>query len=119
MRILFVDDEPHVLEALRRQSRVGGVEARFASGGEQALALLAGEAFDAVVSDMRMPGMDGAELLERIRALRPGMVRVALSGDAASTLRQRGEAVAHAWLSKPCSFQQIRDTLANLRPDAG
>jgi CheY-like chemotaxis protein len=119
MRILFVDDEPHVLEALRRQSRVGGVEARFACGAEQALAMIAGEPFDAVVSDMRMPGMDGAELLERVRAMRPGMVRVALSGDAASALRQRGEAVAHAWLSKPCSFQVIRDTLATLRPGEG
>ncbi|HEU4771446.1 MAG TPA: response regulator, partial [Candidatus Udaeobacter sp.] len=81
-RILFVDDEPKILEGLQRMLRPqrNEWEMAFAPGGEAALAMLAAENFDVIVSDMRMPGVDGAALLETVRANYPGMLRVILSG---------------------------------------
>ncbi len=69
LRVLFVDDEPRVLAALQRmlQGRRPGWALRFAGGGAQALDLLADQPVDVVVSDLRMPGMDGAELLAAVR----------------------------------------------------
>src|SRR5690349_16351281 len=65
MKVLFVDDEPRVLNAIQRALLVAGMEwdARFADGGEAALAAIAAEHFDVVVSDMRMPRVDGAAVL--------------------------------------------------------
>jgi CheY-like chemotaxis protein len=84
-RILFVDDEPDLLEslrdALRRYRHVWRVD--FADGGEAALAALAAleaEPADVVVADMRMPGMDGATLLARVRDRHPTTIRMVLSG---------------------------------------
>lgn len=119
MRVLFVDDDAYVIEALRRQTRSSKVRAVFASSGMQALTILGSEAVDVVVSDMRMPDMDGAELLARVRDLQPQIMRIALSGDASPDLRERANAVAHAWLSKPCTFDRIRETIAALRGEAG
>lgn len=119
MRVLFVDDESHVLEALRRQSRGAGFETCYAQSAELALAILAGEPIDVVVTDMRMPGMDGAALLERVRDQHPRILRIALSGDAPGQLRTRAEAVAQAWLEKPCSFSAIRQAILGLREQAG
>jgi HD-like signal output (HDOD) protein len=103
-RILFVDDEPSLLEGLRRMLRPQRArwEMMFASGGEDALRMLEDSAFDVVVTDMRMPGMDGAQLLERVRDRFPCVVRIVLSGycDTASTLR--AVPVAHQFLQKPC-----------------
>jgi CheY-like chemotaxis protein len=65
LRILFVDDEPHLLDGLRRSLRPMCKEwnPSFAAGGEEALAVLAREPFNVIVTDMRMPGMDGTALL--------------------------------------------------------
>ncbi len=77
-RVLFVDDEPQVLEGLRRMLRAYRREwtMHFCEGAEQALAAMAEEPFDVVVSDMQMPGMDGAELLTRVRDQYPDAVRI-------------------------------------------
>jgi HD-like signal output (HDOD) protein len=103
-RILFVDDDPSLLEALRRMLRPQRArwETMFAGGGEDALRMLELSPFDVVVTDMRMPGMDGAQLLERVRDRFPGVVRIVLSGycEMASTLR--AVPVAHQFLQKPC-----------------
>ena len=68
-KLLFVDDEPKVLEGLRRMLRPLRDEwdMAFARGGPEALQLLGRDAFDVVVTDMRMPDMDGAELLAQVR----------------------------------------------------
>ena len=68
-RVLFVDDEPRILEGLRRMLRPQRHEweMAFAPGGEAALAMMEASPFDVIVSDMRMPGMDGATLLCRVR----------------------------------------------------
>jgi response regulator RpfG family c-di-GMP phosphodiesterase len=113
LRILFVDDEPAVLQALRRMLRPRRQEwdMHFAGSGPEALALLAQAPFAAVVSDMRMPGMDGAALLGEVQRRYPQTVRVILSGhaDHASTLRSVGS--THQYLAKPCDPDVLRATL--------
>lgn len=102
--ILFVDDEPQILESLRDslRSERGEWDMRFALGGEDALAQLADEPADVVISDMRMPGLDGAQLLERVRELRPEAARIILSGYGEMDVVLRAAAVAHVFLAKPC-----------------
>lgn len=110
VRVLFVDDEPHVLEGLRRLLRsTPDLEAVMVGGAEDALAALAGGAFDVIVSDLRMPGVDGAELLRRVQDLHPGLRRVLLSG----TTGDPGDTNAHAVLRKPCGRVEL---LAAIRP---
>jgi YesN/AraC family two-component response regulator len=82
IRILFVDDEVRILEGLQRlmwlQRREW--EMAFAPGGKAALTMLEACTFDVIVSDMRMPEMDGAELLEIVREKYPNVLRFILSG---------------------------------------
>lgn len=68
MRILIVDDERNIRESLQRLLALDGIDAAVAADGREALALLQSESFDAMVTDLRMPGMGGQELLERARA---------------------------------------------------
>lgn len=107
--ILFVDDEPNVLQGLRRMlhGMAGEWDMRFAGGGREALAALEAVPADVVVSDMRMPGMDGAELLAEVRRRRPETIRIILSGysDEESVLRTVGP--AHQYLAKPCSQENL------------
>jgi HD-like signal output (HDOD) protein/CheY-like chemotaxis protein len=109
-RILFVDDEPKVLEALRRMLRPqrNTWDMAFAPGGEAALALMEASPFDVVVSDMRMPVMDGAALLCRVRELYPQMVRIVLSGHTELSTALRVVPVAHQFLAKPCDPEMLR-----------
>ena len=72
VRILFVDDEPQILRALERSFMDDDFEVHVAEGGEEALLVLANHSMDIVVSDMRMPGMDGHQLLRRVKKNIPG-----------------------------------------------
>jgi HD-like signal output (HDOD) protein len=102
--ILFVDDEPRILEALQRmlRPRRDEWEMSFAASGEAALNQLETGSFDVIVSDMRMPGMDGAELLTRVRDRFPGVVRILLTGYTSLEASIRAVPVAHQFLAKPC-----------------
>jgi len=103
-RILFVDDEPFVLQAieslLRRRRRIWHME--FLSKGEDAVKRLAEESFDVIVSDMRMPKMDGAELLKHVQTHHPNVIRIVLSGHTELETALRTVATAHQFLTKPC-----------------
>lgn len=112
-RILFVDDEPRILEGLVRMLRPQRerIEVVTAPGGEEALALLAREPVDAVVSDMRMPRMDGAALLAEVRQRHPGPVRIILSGQSDQGTILRAVATTHQFLSKPCDPQVLVGTV--------
>ncbi|MBI4957331.1 MAG: HDOD domain-containing protein [Myxococcales bacterium] len=111
--LLFVDDEQAVLDGLRdllrRERRAWRVV--FALGPERALAELAAGTFDVVVADMRMPGMDGAELLELVRGKYPATTRIVLSGHADRGAVLRVMPVAHQYLQKPCDAEVLRSTL--------
>ncbi len=109
-RILFVDDEPYILDAFRnlfRRCRKDWVTV-CATGGAEALEALAGERFDIAVCDMRMPGMDGAELLGRIREEYPRVVRIVMSGQAERSPVMRALPCAQQFLSKPCEVEELR-----------
>lgn len=112
-RILFVDDEPKMRESLQRSlgARRYEWEAAFASGGEAALTMLAAAPFDVVVSDMRMPGMDGAALLETIRQQYPSILRIVLSGFTEMETSLRAVPVAHQFLLKPCDPDTLRTAI--------
>lgn len=108
-RILFVDDEPNILAGLQRMLRFmrGQWDMRFVDSGRGALDLLAGESYDAVVTDMRMPGLNGAQLLAQVRKAYPTMVRVVLSGHSEMEDAVVICGAAHHVLSKPCEPQSL------------
>ncbi len=112
-RILFVDDEPRVLDGLRQSLRTKRKlwDMSFATSAADALAALAKDAFDLVVSDMRMPGMDGAELLGRVAALQPQATRMVLSGQMDEGAASRAAKVAHRFLAKPCDPETLESTI--------
>jgi HD-like signal output (HDOD) protein/CheY-like chemotaxis protein len=83
-------------------------EMAFAPGGEAALALMEASPFDVIVSDMRMPGMDGATLLWRVREAHPEVVRIVLSGHTELSTALRVVPVAHQFLDKPCDAEMLR-----------
>jgi HD-like signal output (HDOD) protein/CheY-like chemotaxis protein len=112
-RILFVDDEPRVLDALegllRRYRRKW--ELVFALGGEAAIAELDRATFDVVVSDMRMPHIDGAAVLTHVRARHAQAVRIILSGYSEVEAELGAVPVAHQFLSKPCDAATLENAI--------
>lgn len=113
-RILFVDDDPGVLDGLRNAMRRerGRWEMTFARSGLDALAAADITDFDLVVTDMRMPGMDGADLLARMRTRSPSTARMMLSGQADSSEILRALPVTHRFFGKPCEPDRLRDAIA-------
>jgi HD-like signal output (HDOD) protein/CheY-like chemotaxis protein len=112
--ILFVDDEPRIIDGIKRMLRPlrDEWEVLTATSGPQALEMMGQRDIDVVISDMRMPGMDGAELLDLVMRSHPNVVRIILSGqsDSASIMRSIGP--THQYLSKPCAPEVLRATLA-------
>ncbi|HEY1549895.1 MAG TPA: response regulator, partial [Kofleriaceae bacterium] len=109
-RVLFVDDEPSMragLSALLGRDRKRW-DIVFVGGGEEALAEMRRNPFDVVVSDMRMPGMDGATLLTTIRDEFPAVVRVMLTGYAEQDTLTRAMPAIHQLLNKPCNAKTLR-----------
>jgi len=115
-RILFVDDECNVLDGIRRMLHADRKrwEMEFSVGGEAALRACAEGRFDVVVSDMRMPGMDGATLLGHIRDLYPDTARIALSGYTEDSLTHRALPVVHRFLAKPCNASDLRSMIERM-----
>jgi response regulator RpfG family c-di-GMP phosphodiesterase len=104
-RVLFVDDEPNVLEGIQRSLRKR-IDVHTANSGSEGLTVLqAGLPFAVVVSDMRMPGMNGVEFLTRVRETSPDTVRMILSGQAdfEATLAAVNEGHIYRFLTKPCA----------------
>ena len=112
-RILFVDDEPPVLNLLQTLFRHVSPdwESAFTDRGHKALALMAERPFDVVVSDMRMPEMNGAELLEQVRDRFPRTARIVLSGYADQPMSIRSLAAAHQYLAKPFTLASLQSAL--------
>ena len=112
-RVLFVDDEPNVLRGLRRMmhSLRNEWEMYFVESGQKALDLLSSNRFDVIVSDMKMPVMNGAELLSIVREKYPHMIRIILSGYSDQDLLLKTVRPAHQFLTKPCDAQRIKTTV--------
>lgn len=113
-RVLFVDDEARVLQGLRRMlySQKKEWDMTFAESGEEALALFDSRSFDVIVTDMRMPGMDGAELLQHVLERNPEVARIVLSGHAEQSAAVRAAGIAHQFLAKPCDADELRRAVA-------
>jgi CheY-like chemotaxis protein len=113
-KILLVDDEPNVLESLKRQLR-NRFEIKTAQSGEEALdALKSCGPFSLIVSDMRMPGMDGVQLLSRVKDMYPETVRIMLTGNAdqETAVAAANSGQIFRFLTKPCSTATLATALA-------
>jgi len=115
-KILFVDDEQAVLNgiklALRKQRHVW--EMVFAVGGREAVDQIAASLFDVVVSDMRMPDLDGAAVLAAARDHNPHTVRIILSGHSEKSALASALELADAFLSKPCGSEALRHAIEEI-----
>ncbi len=113
-KILFVDDEPNVLQGLQRMLRSmrHDWEMAFAQSGQEALEVLERNPFDVVISDMRMPGMNGAQLLTEIMKRHPQAVRIILSGQSDQEAILRSIGPTHQYLAKPCDAEALKSTVA-------
>jgi HD-like signal output (HDOD) protein len=115
-RLLCVDDEPLVLDMI--QSAVATLlpdwEVAVAADARQAFAALDGAPFDIVISDMRMPRIDGAQVLRRVRETQPGSFRVIMSGDSGGEAALRASTLAHQYLLKPIGLAELVAVLSRV-----
>lgn len=111
--VLFVDDEPNILSGIRRMMRPHRDSYQFeiAESGDAALELMEQQHFDILVSDMRMPGMNGVELLKAARERYPDTIRLALSGHAETEMELECAQAAHQFLAKPIAADALVATL--------
>ena len=114
IRIVFVDDEVNILHAMRRamHGMRNEWDMEFLSSGAAALTSLARTPADVVVTDMRMPGMDGWELLAEVKKLYPPTVRLVLSGHADATAIMRLVGTAHQYIAKPGETDALKAAIA-------
>jgi HD-like signal output (HDOD) protein/ActR/RegA family two-component response regulator len=114
--VLFVDDDQSILRALRRAFHNAPFEVRLAGGAAEALTMLAERSTDLVVADVRMPGMDGVELLGAVRDKYPGTTRVILSGqvDRDTVLRALSSGTARTFFAKPWDDEALRGRIEHM-----
>ncbi len=112
--VLLVDDDEGVLGALERVLLRGGYNVRPASDAATALRGCRDDRYDVVISDYRMPEMDGIEFLNTVRELHPGIVRIMLSGEAdrQAMLASINEADVFRFLTKPWEDEELLDAVA-------
>jgi len=109
MRILFVDDEEALLQSVQRMlfDRTEEWDLQISSSAQQALQMLAAEPFDVLVSDVRMPGVGGADFIHEVHRRHPRVVRIVLSGRATEEYARDLVFVAHQYLAKPCTAEEL------------
>jgi len=107
--VLCVDDEPNLLHAIRLllHPMRSTLEAHFATSGEQALELLHKTQFDVMVTDIRMPGIDGTQLLNAVHAMYPKVACIVLTGQADREDVARKVDCGFQYLAKPCHATDI------------
>lgn len=111
--LLFVDDESKLLDGLKRSLRPMRHEwnMTFVTSGEEALTTLEQAPFDVVVSDMRMPGMDGAQLMNEVQRRYPQIIRIVLSGHSDREMIYQSIGASHQYLAKPCEMENLKATI--------
>ena len=112
-KILFVDDESNILQTVRRVMRKADIEIETSTSPKEALELVEKEKYAVVVSDQRMPGMGGVELLERVRTLSPDTIRVILTGyaDVQASVDAINRGAVYRYLNKPWEDDDLRNTV--------
>ena len=113
-RLLFVDDAPEMLKHLQRTLAPMQSEwaMEFVASARSGLAAMSDTPHDVVVTDMTMPGMDGAQFLMEVRKLSPQTIRIILSGDQSPVNYLRSASVAHRFLQKPVDVEALKATIA-------
>ncbi|MBT4836357.1 MAG: HDOD domain-containing protein [Methylococcales bacterium] len=113
VRVIFVDDDPAILEGLRNRLRPmrKAWHMTFSITAKEALNEINNQSYDVIVTDMRMPETDGAELLKKVREQYPGMVRIVLSGQSSKERLLTVLSVAHRFLAKPCDINDLKDAV--------
>ncbi|ACL02009.1 Protein with response regulator receiver domain [Desulfatibacillum aliphaticivorans] len=111
--ILFVDDEPHVLKAMRRIFRKENYRLLTAESAEEALETLRAARVHVIVSDHRMPGMQGADLLRKVKELYPQTIRIMLTGhaDVNAIMGAINEGAVYKFITKPWNDDDLRITV--------
>ena len=109
VKILCVDDEPNVLSALRRMFSLEGCEISTADSGAAALEQLAAQNFDVIISDMQMPSMNGAQLLQQVRQQWPQTMRILLTGtaDLANAVAAINDGEIYRYIAKPWNDDEL------------
>lgn len=113
INILFVDDEPNILDGLKRMLRPMRLEwsMTFVNSGAEALAEFENQHIDVIVTDMKMPGIDGAQLLTAVMEKYPHTIRIILSGYSEREMIMKSVGTAHQYLSKPCDPDTVKATV--------
>lgn len=114
-RIIFVDDESNLLQGLKRMLRKkhDDWDMIFVDNGDQALRELDKNRYDIIVTDYKMPGMDGLELLERVKGSHPEIKRLLLTGQSECEVFERAKEVVHRYISKPCNADELISSIEN------
>ena len=109
--ILFVDDDLLVLRGFQRSmdEYCHNWMAEFASSGKEALTKLSENSYDAIVTDMHMPVMDGIQLLDAVSRVTPGVIRFVLSGTPSDAQILKSAHLVHQMIPKPCEMEKIYD----------
>ncbi len=112
--VMFVDDDPMLLASTRRQlmMKIDNCDLVFCSGGQDALEKASETPPAIIFSDVRMPEIDGPELLARIADLYPETIRYAWTGQTEASQGERVNAIAHRVFTKPCNTETICDIIA-------
>jgi DNA-binding NtrC family response regulator len=117
IRVLVVDDEGELAFTLAERLGLRGFEAEGVTSGEEALEKIRGAAFDAMILDVKMPGLGGIEVIRQVRALRPGLPVIMITGHGCRESAEEGmRAGAFRYLMKPVQIESLvqimRDALA-------
>jgi two-component system NtrC family sensor kinase len=112
-RVLFVDDEPSLRTGMEAFGQVRGFAVATAEDGEAALAAVQARSFDAVVCDIRMPGMDGITFHRALSRERPGLARrtIFITGDALAATGRQAAGMRQPTLAKPFTFERLEEAL--------
>lgn len=112
-RVLFVDDEANILQSVRRVMRKSDVEIETTTDAGEALRMVAANPFAVVISDQRMPRMEGVELLEKVRVHSPDTVRIILTGyaDVQASVDAINKGAVYRYLNKPWEDDDLRNTI--------
>ena len=113
LSILFVDDDINIISGLKRMLHQLRKEwnLSYATGGKEALEILESNKVDVIISDIRMPGIDGTQLLIKVKDLYPHIIRITLSGYANDNLALSNTRIVHQSLSKPTTPESIKLTI--------
>lgn len=109
--ILFVDDDLFILRGFQRSidEYCDNWEAHFALSGNEALTKMSQHSYDAIITDMHMPAMDGIQLLDAVSRIAPGVIRFVLSGNPSDVQILKSTHLVHQMIPKPCEIEKIYD----------